>query len=317
MLRLYMNDYNETSNEEQIEIREFFLALWRGKIFILFLAIFFIFLASMYLRDAERKYLVEYKLKPVGENQEKSSFSGLGRFASLAGIQLPSNSTNGIKIFKELISSVEVSEKIFKNKKLIRKIYNNEWDSSLNSFSEPEKNKFRSYITTVKKTLTGNYEINYMPPNARRLSIYISKNISVKEDKKTGFLTLSASTSKPEMLLSLISEVVDRTDQIMRQRYIDFSKEPLAFYKEKIRTARSKEHREALAELIRNEEQKLMFASKGTYFTVEPYIKPSISLYPIAPSAKDILLLSLIAGLVSGCGIILLRFAVLKEKNEY
>ena len=52
----------------------------------------------------------------------------------------------------------------------------------------------------------------------------------------------------------------------MRQRYIAFAKEPLAFYKEKLRTSRSREHREALAELIGKEEQKLMFASRGKIF---------------------------------------------------
>ena len=73
-------------------------------------------------------------------------------------------------------------------------------------------------------------------------------------------------TSKPELMLSLMKEATRASDQIMRQRYINFSKEPLAFYKEKLRSARSREHREALAELIGKEEQKLMFASRGKIF---------------------------------------------------
>jgi hypothetical protein len=75
-------------------------------------------------------------------------------------------------------------------------------------------------------------------------------------------------------MLSLIIEATKASDKIMRQRYIDFSTEPLAFYKDKLRTARSREHREALAELISKEEEKLMFASKGKHFIAEPYINP-------------------------------------------
>ena len=98
----------------------------------------------------------------------------------------------------------------------------------------------------------------------------------------------------------------------MRQRYIDFSTEPLLFYKEKLRTARSREHREALAELIAKEEQKLMFASRGKYFIAEPYIDPLISLYPTTPKPKLVLIFSLLVGMFIGASIILIRNPIKK-----
>lgn len=307
-----MNNQQINKNYE-IDLKELILVLWRAKVYLLFFSVTAVFFASIYLQGAERVYLVKYKLKPVGETEQKNSFSGLGGFASLAGVQLPSSSTNDFKIFKELVSSVEVSRIIFENKELIETIYESEWNSSLNDFSEPSKSKFRAYISGLKNTLTGNNEINYIAPNARRLAIYISDNVLINEDNITGFLTLTAETSRPDMLLSLISEVIKTTDQIMRQRYIDFSKEPLAFYKQKLRTARSQEHRTALAELIGKEEQKLMFASKGKYFTAEPFIEPTISLYPTAPKPKLILVLSLITGLFIGSAVILIRYAITKD----
>jgi LPS O-antigen subunit length determinant protein (WzzB/FepE family) len=302
-----MNTVNE------IDLKYILLKLWKGKIYISLFSILSLFFASMYLQNAERLYLVKYKLKPVGETQQKNAFSSLGGFASVAGIQLPSNTTNDFKIFKELIPSVEVSEIIFKNKKLIKKIYSNEWNSSLNTFSEPVKSKSMAYLSKLKKIITGNNEVNYIPPDARRLAKYVSTNISIDENVHTGFLTVRAATPKPDILSSLISEAIDASDQIMRQRYINFSKEPLTFYKEKLRTARSREHREALAELISKEDQKLMFASKGKYFIAEPYIKPTISLNPIAPKPMLILFLSLIFGLFSGTGMILLRSSLKRD----
>ena len=56
----------------------------------------------------------------MGETKNSPSFSGLGGFASLAGIQLPTSSNNDFNIFKELITAPEVSEIIFENKKIIR-----------------------------------------------------------------------------------------------------------------------------------------------------------------------------------------------------
>ena len=243
-----MNQNDELNDE--IDLRDLFFTLWGGKIYIILISIISVVLASFYLQFAERKYSVEYNVKPVGETKHSPSFSGLGGFASLAGIHLPTSSGNDFNIFKELITAPEVSEIIFENKKIIREIFRSEWDETLNNYSRPPKSKIQIFVSDAKKLLTGNIEVNYMPPNPRRLAIFINKNIQIREDKETGFLKFTSETSKPELMLSLIIEATKASDKIMRQRYIDFSAEPLAFYKEKLRIAGSREHREALAELL-------------------------------------------------------------------
>jgi hypothetical protein len=308
-----MNQNDELNDE--IELKDLFFTLWNGKIYIILVSIASVFCASFYLQSAERKYTVEYNLKPTGETKSSPNLSGLGGFASLAGIQLPTSSGNDFNIFKELITALEVSEIIFDNKKIIRDIFKSEWDETLNSFSRPPKSKIQIFFSDAKKLLTGNIEVNYMPPNPTRLAIFINKNIRIGEDKDTGFLKFTSETSKPELILSLMLEATKASDNIMRQRYVDFSAEPLAFYKDKLRTARSREHREALAELISKEEQKLMFASKGKYFIAEPYIKPTISLYPTAPKPALILALSLILGLFLGTSLVLMRHAIKKDSK--
>ncbi|MDA9242738.1 Wzz/FepE/Etk N-terminal domain-containing protein [Amylibacter sp.] len=306
-----MNQNNELNDE--IALKDLFFTLWGGKIYIILITIISVFLASFFLHFMERKYSVEYNLKPVGETKNSPSFSGLGGFASLAGIQLPTSSNNDFNIFKELIIAPEVSEMIFKNKKIIKDVFRSEWDETLNNYSRPPKSKIQIYISYAKKLLTGNIDVNYMPPNPRRLAIFIKKNIQINEVKNTGFLKFTSETSNPELMLSLMIEATKASDKIMRQRYVDFSAEPLAFYKDKLRTARSREHREALAELISKEEQKLMFASRGKHFIAEPYINPTISLHPTAPKPKLILALSLILGLFLGATFVLVQHAVMKE----
>jgi hypothetical protein len=308
-----MNNQSKTHNDDEILLKEYLYILWNKKIYILFFMFFSVFCGSMYLHDVERQYLVEYKLKPVGNQKQKNVIPSLGGLASFAGFQLPSNSTDNFTIFKELLFSIEVSEIIFKDKALIREIFASEWNTSLNNFSAPSKSETMTYISDFKRLLSGNDEVSYSPPNAKRLSDYILKNIDITENKKNGFLTIKAESSNPNMFLPLIVKISEVSDQIMRQRYIDFSIEPLAFYKEKLRSSRSREHREALAELISTEEQKLMLASVGKYFTAEPYLDPKISLYPTSPKPKEVLFLSLIFGLFAGCAIILLLSTTAKD----
>ena len=112
---------HQINNDNEIDLRELFATLWQGKIYIFLFTVLFVFFASMYLHTAQREYLVTYKLKPVGETKNSPSFSGLGGFASLAGIQLPTSSVNDFNIFKELITAPEVSEIIFENKKILER----------------------------------------------------------------------------------------------------------------------------------------------------------------------------------------------------
>ena len=308
-----MNNNQQINYDDEIDLKDLFFTLWGGKIYIILVSIISVFFASFYLHSVERKYSVEYHLKPVGETKSSPSFSGLSGFASIAGIPLPTSSNNDFDIFKELITSTEVSEIIFEDKKIIRAIFRSEWNEALNNYSIPPKSKFQIFFSDAKKLLSGNIDINYMPPNPRRLSIFIDSAIKIVEDKDTGFLKFTSETSNPELILSLIIEATKASDEIMRQRYIDFSIEPLAFYKDKLRTARSREHREALAELISKEEQKLMFASRGKHFIAEPYMNPKISLHPTAPKPKLVLALSFVMGLFLGATLVLIRNAVKKE----
>ena len=309
-----MDNKNDIYHNDEINFNEVISKIWQAKLGIIFFAFILIFFASIYLQFAERKYTVQYKLKPVGESEQGVSLSGLGGFASLAGLKLPSNTSNDFIIFKELISSVEASEVVFKNTKLIKQIYADEWDSSLNNFANPKKNRTLTYIENFLKLITGSNDELYTPPNARRLAVYVYKKINISENKETGYLTIKAETAKPDMLVSLIIELAEASDEIMRQRYINFSYEPLSFYKEKLRESRSREHREALAELIANEEQKLMFASRNKHFIAEPYINPTISLDPTTPNSKLILVLALILGLTIGCFITLIKSAIMKDR---
>jgi uncharacterized protein involved in exopolysaccharide biosynthesis len=308
-----MKNYYDKGRNDETDLKEFFSIFWFGKVVIITFGFLFFSFASLYLQNAERKYTVEYNLKPVTENNKNTSLAGLGGLASFAGVQLPSSSSNDFKMFKELITSVEVSDVVFQNKELIKNIYKDEWNASLNNYSEPPKSKISTLVVNIKMIITGNNHLSYMPPNARRLAIFIAKNFQINENKETGFVNIKAETSKPHILLSLIVEATRASDKIMRERYVKFSIEPLTFYKEKLRTARSREHRESLAELIGAEEQKLMFASRGEYFVAEPYIKPTISLHPTAPKPILVLALSLVLGLFLGAALVLMRHVIKKE----
>jgi len=306
------NDVEHYSNE--LDLKDLFLRLWHGKVYIILSSIISVFLAALYIQSLDKEYTVTYNLKPVAETENKSPLNGLNGIASLAGINISSNSSVDFMIFKELLTSVEVSEVIFENnEELIKNIYASEWNTALNKYSKPKKSKIRSLISDIKQLIIGK-NADYIPPNPQRLSIFIGSSIQINENKETGFLEITSETSNPDLMLSLILQAANASDKIMRQRYVEFSADPLAFYKVKLRTARAQEHRESLAQLIAIEEQKLMLASKGKYFAAEPYMNPTISLYPTSPKPKLILALAILLGLFTSSAVLLILSAKTKDK---
>ena len=309
-----MSDPNQTQiapqHDDEIDLRELFDALWRGKFLIMLCVVAAIALAALYLRSAERKYTVRYVFAPVATENAGPNLGGLGGLASLAGVSLPSSSSGDFLTFKFLLKSEEVAAQILEDEQLAQAIFASEWDINSRTYRKPPDGKYTPYIRTVKKLLTGQDAKSYIPPNAARLSDWLSKAFSSSEDRDTGFLTLSAETPKPDLMIRVMAKATEQTDRLLKERYIASAEQTMGFYQQQLAKARAREHREALAKLIAQEDQKLMLASKGTYFVAEPLTEPSVSLNPTSPKASLVLALSVVLGGFFGAALVLIRKAL-------
>lgn len=298
-----------STSDDEIDLRELFAALWRGKFLITFCVIGAIALAALYLRSAERKYTVRYVFAPVASEKSGPNLGGLGGLASLAGVALPSSSSGDFLTFKFLLKSEEVAAQILEDTTLTQSIFASEWSGADGIFRQPPDGAYTPYIRAVKKLLTGQDAREYVAPNAARLSNWLGGAFSSSEDRDTGFLTLSAETSKPELTIAVMARATRATDRLLKERYIASAEQTMGFYQQQLARARAREHREALAKLIAQEDQKLMLASKGSYFVAEPLTDPSVSLNPTSPKASLVLALSVVLGGFFGAALVLIRKA--------
>ena len=310
-----MSNPNQTQiaslHDDEIDLRELFGALWRGKFLIMLCIVAAIALAALYLRSAERKYTVSYVFKPVATEDAMPSLGGLGGLASLAGVSLPSSTSSDFLTFKFMLKSEEVAQKLMQNETLIQGVFEHEWDGDTQSYRQPADGDLTPYIRGLKKLLTGEGPRDYAPPSAARLAEWLKKDgFSSSEDRDTGFLTLSAETPKPDLMIRVMAKATEQTDRLLKERYIASAEQTMGFYQQQLAKARAREHREALAKLIAQEDQKLMLASKGTYFVAEPLTEPSVSLNPTSPKASLVLALSVVLGGFLGAALVLIRKAL-------
>ena len=309
-----MSDQTQMSQtsvgDDEIDLRELFIALWRGKWLISLCVVIAIALASLYLRTAEKKYTVSDVFKPVASEEGRPNFAGLGGLASLAGVSLPSSSSGDFTAFKMLLKSEEVATLLMEDDVLIQTIFSSEWDAETGSFQRPPPGQLTPYKRMIKAVLLGEGETAYIAPNAARVSNWLKEAFSTSEDRDTGFLTLSSESETPDLMLAVMARVATETDRLLKERYIASAEQTMTFYQSKLAAARAREHREALAKLIAQEDQKLMLASKGSYFVAEPLTTPSVSLYPTSPKAFLVLALSVVLGGFFGAAFVLIRKAI-------
>ena len=300
---------NNSANDDEIDLRELFTALWRGKRLIIICVMFSIMLASLYLRQAERKYTVRYVFAPVASENAGPNLGGLGGLASLAGVSLPTSSSSDFLTYKFLLKSEEVAARMLKDRDLLVSVFSSDWDTERELFRQPASGPLMSVVRGLKNLLTGNESSAYIPPNAARLSVWMDEAFNSSEDRDTGFLTLSAETAQPTLMVDVITRATQETDQLLKERYVATAERTMSFYQQQLSRARAREHREALAKLIAQEDQRLMLASKGAYFVAEPITEPYVSLGPTSPKASLVLALSVVLGGFLGAAIVLIKKA--------
>ena len=309
-----MTDLRPNLADDEIDLRELFAELWRGKWLILSISCVSLALASFYLNGAVRKHTVSMTFKPVIEESSRPNLAGLGGLASLAGVSLPQSGSGDFATYRTLLGSQEVAERVIATTELLLAIFKNEWDAQNAQFREPSRGVLRQSLSGLKSVLTGDEKGDYIAPNPQRLSIFVEDTFTLTLDKETGFLTVSAESDDPELIVALIIAATEATDELMKERYIINAEQTLQFYQSKILISRSREHREALAKLISAEDQKLMLTSEGRHFVAEPLTRATISMAPTSPKSVLVLALALIFGGCVGAAFVLIRSAVRNTK---
>ncbi|MDG1744451.1 MAG: Wzz/FepE/Etk N-terminal domain-containing protein [Planktomarina sp.] len=309
-----MTDFRPDLADDEIDLRELFTKLWRGRWVIASLCSVALVLASFYLHVAARKYTVSMTFKPVIEEGAGPNLAGLGGLASLAGVSLPQSGSGDFATFRTLLRSEEVAERVIAATELLPAIFKNEWDAQQAQFRKPPRGLLGRSLSGLKSILTGDEKRDYIALNPQRLSIFMDRTLGLSVNNETGFLTVSAESEDPETLVALIVAATEATDQLMKERYIVNAEQTLQFYQSKILTSRSREHREALAKLISAEDQKLMLTSEGRHFVAEPLTRATTSVDPTSPKSVLVLALALVLGLFSGAALVVIRSALSNTK---
>lgn len=224
-------------------------------------------------------YRAEMVLAAVaGDHAEggMSGLSGLGGLASLAGVSIGQDSDRKVEALATLQSRV-LTEAFINDEGLLPILFAERWDE----------------VTSAWKS-----GWNSKPPTLWDGNRKFSQIRDVREDKKSGLITVSVEWRDPELARKWVTGLVNRTNDLLRSRAISRSESNKKFIEIQLQSATIIELRQALFHLIENEIKSSMLAqSSGDYAfkVIDPAVAPQER---VRPKRGLILALAFLAGLM-------------------
>lgn len=295
----------EGTDETSLQIGDLASIFWRQRWIIVASVLIGILLAVIYLHAATYQHTISLKVTPAG-NSRPSLPGGLGGLASLAGVNLPSDSSQtSFELYLQGYYSREVADKLARDQNLMTGIFPKEWDSAGQEWEEP-----RSIVRTVTQPIKGLLGIPvraWSPPTGARLQEFLDKNINVNRSRDSDIVTVSIDMEDPQLGSRLLFKLHKTIDEVLRQRSLNRSAEYIDYLSRKIRTVTVDEYRQALVQSLAEQEKMRMMASSSLSFSAEPFGTPSASILPTKPNPPLVLLVGFLIGSLIGCAIAFFR----------
>jgi LPS O-antigen subunit length determinant protein (WzzB/FepE family) len=296
-MNINSNQQNFLNKNDEIELSEIIFALGQKKIWIFGFTLFFLLASlfmSLFLPDIYRSEAI---LKPAQPNEGSSQTVGaVAGVASLAGINLPKGtSTSNTVVAIETMKAFKFFEQNFLPKIQLENLMAfKSWDPANNSI-EYKSNIFDSSTNTwVRK---GTLLKKAKPSSQEAHKEFLKHHLSVKEDIETGLVTVSIEHKSAEVARNWANILVEQINYVMRQEKKDLSSKSVNFLSEQISTTRYAEVKEALANIVQRETEKLMLAEVDEDYVFHTIDPPYVAEEKAKPSRFLIMLIGAIIGM--------------------
>ncbi len=309
---------NKHSNnfDDEIDLREFFYVLLEGKWMIISVTAVVSIIGVIYSLLLPNIYQSKAILVPVNSSSGISgtlgSYSGL---AGLAGISLPSggDGDNSVKA-KQKISSLSFFENnILKNIHLPDLMAVKSWNSKTNTLTFDA-----SIYDTNSNTWTRNfsYPRKQVPSTQESFDVFKSKHLSIREDNKTGFITLSIKHQSPFVAKQWVELIVNEINTLYRQKDKLDSEKAVTYLNQQISTTGLSEIKQVLAELLQEETKKLTLIEANQYYVFDYIDPPAVMEKKSEPKRALISILSALLGGILGSLFVIIRHYAFSSKTS-
>lgn len=298
------NQKHPAVNSIEIDIFQIFKILWNKKFFICCMTFVFTTISIVITLNMPNIYKSDALLNSTNASSNmQSSYSSL---ANLAGITIPQNTeSNTSKAIVKLNSLSFFENNILPNIYLPNLMAVHSWDSKTNTLILDAK----LYDKTSEKWVRDfSYPSSPIPSAQEAFKTFKDEHLSIKENKQTGFITLSVKHQSPHIAQKWTELIVDQVNFFYRNKDKVEAEKAVNYLNEQIINTKYSEIKEVMAELLKQEIQKLTLIEANNAYVFEYLDPPVVMENKSEPARAFIVVLSAFIALMISIFLTLINF---------
>jgi len=309
---------NKSSNDfdDEIDLLELFHVLLEGKWIIVSLTSFISIVGVIYSLLLPNIYESKAMLVPVNSSSGISgalkSYRGL---VGLEGINLPSGGDEGnsAKAIQKISSLSFFENNILTNIYLPDLMAVKSWNSKTNTLTFDDSIYDTNSNTRIRDYT---YPKQQIPSAQESFEVFKTEHLSLTEDIKSGFITLSIKHQSPFVAKQWVELVVSEVNAFYRQKDKLESEKAASYLNQQISMTGLSEIKEVLAQLLQEETKKLTLIEANQYYVFDYIDPPAVMEIKSEPKRALICILSALLGGMLSVLLVLIRHYAFSEKTS-
>ena len=302
-----------TNFDNEIDLQELFYVLLKGKWIIVSVTAFVSIIGVIYSLSLPNIYESKALLAPVNSSSSISgalqSYSGL---AGLAGINLPSggDNDNSAKAIQKISSLSFFEKNILTNIYLPDLMAFKSWNGETNTLVYDESIYKISSDTWIRDY---SFPSQQIPSAQESFEVFITKHLSVSEDKSTSFVTLSIKHQSPFVAKQWTELIINQVNAFYRQKDKLESEKSVIYLNQQIPMTGLSEIKLVLAQLVQEETKKLALIEANQFYVFDYIDPPAVMEKKSEPKRSLICILIALLGGVLSTVLVFIRHYFFKE----
>ncbi|HCG6695227.1 Wzz/FepE/Etk N-terminal domain-containing protein [Vibrio parahaemolyticus] len=305
------------SKSDEIDLRELFKALWKGKWIIIATTFVFAVGAVLYALSLPNIYKSDALLAPSDSSNGGglSKMGGqLGGLAALAGVSLSSGESSQTALAVQVIKSRQFIEAFINKHNLLVPLMAVEgWDLTNDRLILNKE----LYNSDSEKWLRKPDGLRGAKPSEQEaFEKFKNEILNVSQDKDSGLYTISVKHYSPYVAQQWVNWLIEDINKVMRERVITEASQNLDYLSIQLQKTSIADMQSTFYKLIEEQTKRLMLAEVQDEFVfkvIDPAVVPELKTEP--KRALICILGSLIGGFF-GIAFVITRHAFKKEDTE-
>ncbi|MBU2870846.1 LPS O-antigen length regulator [Colwellia sp. E2M01] len=310
------NSYNNSNQDDEIDIAELWHAIWAGKFIIIFISLLFAVASVFFALSQPNIYKASVILTPAESEGGAGGLAALagqfGGLASMAGINLGGGGgadKSGLAI--EVLQSRSFIESFIERHNLLVPLMASKgWDINSNKLLFNEQ----VYDQSNKKWIREFEAPRTAEPSPWEAFQEFSELLSIEKDKSTSMITINISFYSPDIAKKWLTLLVHDINEFMREQDKEEAQTSIDYLKDQLANIKIATMEKVFYQLIEEQTKSMMLIMvKKEYVlkTIDPAQVPDIK---DKPKRALIVVLGTILGGVLSVLIVLFRYFMRREQ---